>query len=573
MAALDIVTTLDLNVTTDLLGVGHLYYGVEGSGVFTEIAIPAGVTGLNRRPSHVEDRQHRRYVAGQWNKLLVLTEFKTLHVAGIAGPAAAPGLTSTTGGALTGNHIGYIAFRHKSGSTIVHESNLSPGSATLTLTGTEQRVWTLPGSAPETRVTHVVLYVSVDGALPKEVTELAITAVTHTENTATGALGDPPPVDSDGNLKQARGVPPYTRFVVKYHRRAWYGGDPAYPARWWYSELDEFESVGILNYVEHLETEAVVGGGPAGDHIVSFGQTVSYAIQGWDEADLRVYKLSPSIGLTSHFGIVNINEILWFPSELGVYMYIPGAGFRPLMHRDLQSYWRDEYAANPAAFEDCTAGDDRTQRLFKLLVPYATAPKARYFVGHYQNFDSSVGEGGSLPDWTFDLRDRDDYAVGNLRPIGKRRTDLHVGSGDGYVRLENVAANDDDDGDTYQKLMEFDGPHYLPTLQVGDDNEGSEFNELTMFLVSETSDWTIEGRAGDDFAYLATSPAWTKVVKASGKTVGNKTYVAKSAHHLRPTGLSGKGVIFRVKIPKAKGVEYRGLALGWGNGQQSRPLI
>jgi len=494
-------------------------------------------------------------------------------VAGIAPPDAAPGLTSAVGGALVGNHIGYIAFRHKDGGTIIHESNLSPGSATLTLTGTEQRVWALPGAAPESRVTHVVLFASVDGALPKEVVELGISITSYTENTATGALGDPPPVDSDSNLKQARGVPPSTRFVVKYHHRAWYSGDPSHPARWWYSELHEFESVGSLNYVEHLETETVVGGGAAGDHIVSFGQTVSYAIQGWDETDLRIYKLSPSIGLTSHFGIVNINEILWFPSELGVYVYIPGAGFRPLMHRDLQSNWRDAYAAEPAAFEDCAAADDRGQRLFKLLVPYPVAPKARYYVAHYQSFDPSVGEGASFPDWTFDLRDRDDYALGNLRPFGKRRTDLHVGSGDGYIRLENLQANDDDDGDTYQKLMEFDGPHYLPTLQVGDDNEGSEFNELTLFLVSETSDWTIEGRAGDDNAYLATTPAWTKTVKASGKTVGNKTYVAKTSHHLRPTGLSGKGVIFRVKILKAKGVEYRGLALGWGNGQQSRPLI
>jgi hypothetical protein len=422
-------------------------------------------------------------------------------------------------------------------------------------------------------VTHVVLFASVDGALPKEVVELPISTTSHTENTATGALGDPPPVDSDGNLKQARGIPPYTRFVVKYHHRAWYGGDPAHPARWWYSELNEFESVGSLNYVEHLETEAVVGGGAAGDHLVSFGQTVSYGIQGWDESDIRVYKLSPSIGLTSHFGIVNINEILWFPSELGVYVYISGAGFRPLMHRDLQSNWRDAYAASPAAFEDCAAADDRGQRLFRLLVPYSSAPKARYYVAHYQSFDPSVGEGVSFPDWTFDLRDRDDYAVGNLRPFGKRRTDLHVGSGDGYVRLENVQPNDDDDGDSYQKLMEWDGPHYLPTSQAGDDNEGSEFNELTLFLVSETSDWTIEGRAGDDSAYLATTPAWTKTVRASGKTVGNKTYVAKTSHHLRPTGLSGKGVIFRVKIPKARAVEYRGLALGWGNGQQSRPLI
>lgn len=577
--AINIVTSRVPGGSGSLVDIPHFYYGFEGSGTFIEVAVPSevdltGATGWNRRPSHVEDRMRRHYFGGQFKKNVVFTEFLTLHPMGITAPLA-PTLTPVAGGTITAsNQIGYLSFRHKNGPTIIHESNLSPGSSTVFLDGTQQRQWTLPGVAFDSRVTHVVLWVSVDGVLPKEVTERPIADVTFTENTPTGSLGDPPPVDGDGNLKQARGKPPYARFIVKYHRRAWFGGDLNHPARWWFSELDEFESVGDLNFVEHLENETIVGGGAAGDHLLSCGQTVSYAIQGWDESDLRIYKVSPAIGTIHHFGIINVNEILWVPTELGYYVYVPGAGFRPLMANDLQSYWRETYEANPAVFEDCFAADDRTAQLVKVLFPMDSDPKGFYLVAHYRKFDPSVGEGNTLPDWTFDFRNRADYTAGNLRPANKKQTALHTGSTDGFIRRENVLANDDDDQDTYQKLMQFEPPHYYPKRQVGSDDDGVEFNELTVFLVAEENDWTIEGRAGEDSAYLATTPSWTEDRKASRETIGNKTKVPKTSHYFRPTGLAGKGVIFKVKVPKAKGVEYRGLALGWGDsGTNPRPLI
>jgi hypothetical protein len=557
----------------------HLYYAQEdlnASGFmdFTEVTIPIGVGGFNRRPSHVEDHHKRHYFAGQFRKVLTFTEFLTLHISGIRAPANPPGLAAVAGGTINAsNQIGYISFRHKNGSTIIHEGNLSDGSAIVVFDGSKKRQWTLPGGSPEERVTHVVLWVSVDGALPKEVAELPIFTTTYTENTATGALGNPPPVDVDGNLKQARGVPPYVRFIVKYHQRMWYGGDPAHPSRWWYSELREFESVGDLNYLDHLENETVVGGGAAGDTLASFGASVAYAIQGWDEADFRIYKTSPSIGLVNHFGIVNINEILWFPSELGYFVYVPGAGFRPLMTKDLLSFWRDQYEQNPTAFEDCFAENDRGSRILKCLIPMTTNPKGYYFVAHYQHFDPSVGEGDTLPDWTFDFRDRADYTMGTLRPAGKRRRDLYTGSTDGLIRKENVVTNIDDDGDTYQKLMQWDTPHYFPKEQEGSFNEGGEFNELTLFLNSEYSAFTIEGRAGGDQAYLGVA-AWHEDVKASLEVKGNRTRTPKTDHYFRPTGLAGKGVMFRVKIPKADRVEYRGIAVGWGDsGTDARPWI
>jgi hypothetical protein len=558
-------------------GIGHVEWSGEGCAEWQEVSLPSGVTTLDRkhRPSVTEDRHKRRIIAGQFSKPLIFDEALQLNIAGIAAPVAAPGLAAVAGGTINAsNNIGYIAFRHKIGNTIVHESNLSPGSSVVSLDGTEQRDWTLPGSAPETRVTHVVAYVSVDGALPKEVFEKPIATATFTEDTATGALGDPPPVDVLGNLRNARGVPPYTRFVVKYHRRAWYGGDPRFPYRWWYSELDEFESVGSLNFIEHLENETITGGGSAGDQLASFGQTVSYAVQGWDESDLRIYRTSPSIGCISHFAIVNINELLYLATELGPYVYVPGAGFRPLAHRDLLTYWREEYKANPDGFDDCIADDDRIGSIYKLLVVYPTSPRSRYFIGHYQGFDPSIGDGSTLPQWTFDIRAREDSAMARLRPgPGVKRTEFFTGSCDGYVRQENVASNNDDDADTYQKKMVIEPRHFFPKGQVGDDTEACEFQYTTILLRSELSAWTLEARSGDDEAYLAGQPQWSQDVPASLETHGNLTRVAKTSHNFKLANVSGNGVTFRVTIPKAQAVQYRGLALAWGDGIQQRPFV
>ena len=163
--------------------------------------------------------------------------------------------------------------------------------------------------------------------------------------------------------------------------------------------------------------------------------------------------------------------------------------------------------------------------------------------------------------------------MGRLRRPGSRRSDFYTGSCDGLIRKENVESNDDDDGDGYQKLMTIDTPHYFPKGQVGDDNDGLEFEFVTIFMRSEISPWTLEARAGDDTAYQATNPCFTEPVPASRVDIGNRSLVPKTSHPIKLESTAGKGVMFRVKIPKARSVEYRGLALAWADGMQNRSLI
>lgn len=546
-------------------------YARPGSNLYAQRSLPGGIGSHPGRPPCKVEHRKRHYIQGQFARGLVFTEFGGLHPIGLTAPPAAVAV-ATAGGTMTaGNYIAYFELRHKVGTTVVHRSNLGVGSATFSLSGTQQVSWTIPATFADSRGTHVGLLLSRDGALPAEQAEVTVGTAALTSNN--NILGYVPPVDPDGNIKQARGVPPYARYVTKYHRRAWYGGDPNNPSRWWYSELDEFESVGVLNYIDYLEGETVVGGGPAGDTLVGFGQSVHYAIQGWDEADFRIHRAGPAIGCISHFSIVSIDDILWFASEFGVYAYIPGVGARPLMAQDFLSEWRAEYAANEAIYEACEGADDRVSHVYKLRLAFPTNPRSRYWIGSYQHFNPSIGDMEGLPDWTFDRRDRLDSAMGTLRSEGSKRSVFYTGSCDGHIRKENVESNDDDDGDTLGKPLIFETPHYMPGEQAGDDNAGFDFNDLTMFLQSEPKSWVIEGRAGDDQAYLATVPDWTFPVPASQEVRGNQTRVAKTAHHFTPRGVSGKGAIFKVTIARARNARYRGLALGWTDGHQNRGLI
>lgn len=543
------------------------YYGRPGSALFHERFLPLGIGNYpQRKPCKIEHLK-RHYITGQFTRGLVFTEFEGLHAIGLNAPPQAVVVAASGGSITAGVYIGYMELRHKVGTTVVHRSNLGTGSDSFTLDGTEQRTWTIPATFTDARATHVGLLVSRDGSLPGEVAEVTVGTTTLTEDN--DVLGYIPPVDSDGNLKQARGVPPYARYLVKYHKRGWYGGDPNFPARWWYSEIDEIESVGSLNYVDMLDGETVTGGGSASDTLLVTGQTSADAIQGWEEADFRISRVSPDVGCISHWSIVNISGVLWLATEMGVYTYIPGAGFRPMMFDDFLTEWREEYAANERVYEQCTAGDDRESRVYKLLLSFTSLPRSRYWVGSYAHYASE-----GTADWMFDRRNRVDSAMGMLRAAGSKRSAFFTGSCDGHLRRENVQSNSDDDGDTLGKPFIFETPHFLPGSQQGDDNQAFAFNDVTIYLKSEERPWTIEGRGGDDQAYLATRADWQPPTQPASQDLrGNRRRTPKTSHHFHPTTLSGKGAIFKVTIPRALDARYRGLALGWTDGHQNRGLI
>lgn len=551
--------------------IGYFNLGWPSTGATAPISPPSGVGAFDRRACQIEMKKRRVY-AGAYTKILTYTEWNELVTAGITAPATAPVLATTPGGALTGSQIGYVSFRHKVGSTIVQESNLSSGSSTIAFTGTQQRAWSSIPTAADARVTHVVLWVSIDGALPREIEELALGTTSRTENTAAGALGDTPPINSAGELTNSRGVPPYTRFCLIYNSRAWYFGDPEFPWRLWYSELDEIESVGALNYLDLKGRETIIAGAELGDSLGMFGQARIYLLQGFDAEDFTLTKVDATVGCINHFAIVNINGITCWPAELGWYAWY-GAP-RYMMKGLMRSEWRRLYKANPAAFEGNTTGggqvvDDRANSVFKFLTQYAAAPRSRYWICTYYDVDPTTSGGGTW-EWTFDYRNRLDTAVGVLAADGTARGELYTGSCDGYVRQENVLTDADDDGDTYAKTMILETGALAPAHQKGTYVEGYEYTWVDVMLMAENNDWTLEGKAGDDSAYLIGTAPFSRAMKASAKTVAGRPLIPRTSHRERVSNLAGKTVSYTFTISSPLDVEYRGLAIEYEPGNQTR---
>ncbi len=550
----------------------RIYSHEPGGQVWDSIGVPSNQTYPNRRPSWIT-YEDRRIIVGPYERGVLVTPGGASVLLGITAPAVAPVLTSAGGGSLTGNMIGYFSWVHKENGVDIHESDLSPGSNTLTLSGTQQRDWTWSDGAAEPRVTHTRLYVSVDGALPRFVMDLPVGTETVTEDTAAAALGDTPPVDADGNLANARGVPPYAQFVEKYHDRAVYGPDPDAPYRFWLSEIGEPESVGPLSYFDLRDREGLTCLKRAGDDLVTAGAHVLYNFTGYDENDFQMHKVSDSVGILCHFACIAINEILWFPAQLGIFNYIPGGVIRYMLGDDLRTWWKDEYKNFPSLFERSVAINDKEESVYKFLLVYPTLPGSRYLVGHYTDIDPSMGGVGPMR-WTFDYRNRRDSIVGVLLDPGTLREQVYAGTCDGYLRRENDYTNADDDADGYGKRLTLETAHFLPKSGQGSSAssgvDGAFLQLLSLYVQSEEKAWDLEVRVGQDNAYLSQHPAYQRRVRASAKTIAGRRRVQQTGHQFTPM-VSGAGWIIKISQLNAIGFTYAGLSFQWEQGFGAGP--
>jgi hypothetical protein len=466
------------------------------------------------RPTFLQYRR-RVYILGKFNPQMMVTEALTKHQMGIEPPTQAPVLAAS-GTGITGTCFGYTTFLHKlPNGVVVHESNPSPVSNTIALTN-QGRAWSnIQTTSPNARVTHVRGYVSVNGASSRVAWERTVGVSTVTEATATLALGE--------QLSIARGVPPYAVFGELYHDRIWYV-DGADRTKIWYSELEEPESVSPLNFFTTWDGDFVTGIKKTGDVLVIFTRGSAYALTGWDATDFTFRKISPSVGCISHHSIVDINGKLWFASQDGVFMY--NGQFHNMM-KDMTTYWRDAYLSNTAVYENSIAADDKFWHTYKLLIP--EGGPVRYYVGHYRGVEPELEGDMGQPDWVFDIRDRNDYTMGFIRSGNSRRDEFYTGSCDGYVRKENVEADNDDDGDTYQKAALVRFKHFLMDDAGGDITEGKRFDRLWTYVQSENGAWTLKMYGGDEWAGDGPNPQWLDSVDASFEAGSTGTNLVTTA--------------------------------------------
>lgn len=556
---------------------GEVYKRVPGEATMTAVTLPTGVTKKTPRPCFTKVRKgsylatiiNGRHSPGSiWFEAL-----NALYLLGIAAPSSAPTL-ATQGTGLTGDVNGYISFAQKVGSTVIHESSLSPQTATLTLSNQGIR-WTLPTTHANSRVTHKRLYrTPIAGGLPHLVADVALATGTYDEAVADavlqGNITPPVVVGPDGGNElapDARGIPPFTLFAAFVNGRSWFGGDPLFPARLWRSRIGEPESVDLEEgYDETPGGEAITGLGVLGNRLVVFTYASMYAVEGFDEADIRFERIVPGFGCIGHHGIDTLQNALVFPMQEGI-GYYDGALPRNIMAKSLRDYWVADYAANTAAYENGIGRYNPNKGYYQFLVTKTATPKSFSYIGDCRPM---LDEGALEPRWALRTLDRDEFAIGVLHGENERHGEMHYGATDGYIRKDDDT-NGDDDGDTRLKMMRAVHKHFFYGDQGGSDSGGRKMTDLDLFIKHEATAVTANVYGGDEEASSAASPAWSRTLPATAAVMAGRSRVPKTSHHEEP-GVNGKGHTVELIAYRPIGVEHRGLSIHTTEGEQIRPL-
>lgn len=534
---------------------GGLVYvkNVAGTPTAVVISVPTGVAVTATRP-YFAGYAKRVLIGGKWQQVMILTEDNTFHRAGIAAPTVASydatnnpnglRIQAVAGSSTGGTYIGYVSYAHKIGDTVVHESNLSAGTPPLTTTSVQSRSWTgIPTTSTNPRVTHIRFWLSVAGGEPKLAMERSIGLSTLTESVLDGELLE---FSSD-----RRGVPPPATMCEVYHDRVWYN-NPSYPERLYYSELNEPESVHSLNFIPTRDGEAITAMKARGDELVVFCKSCTYVVQGFVADDFAMRKVSSHIGCEASHSVVNLDDVVIFlAGKKGMYAY--NGSFRPLSESDLADFLASDYASNIALYQDSQARIDREERTYNLLIPKSAG------------FSYVATTDTSEPWWGTDSRVRKDYCYGNLDGLS------YTGSTDGYVRKENVATDDDDDDDGVDvgfigKTMTIVTRHETGEDLGGREDLGKRWFGIDVFAKSEDKAITLSAYTGEESATDSTTPAYTFSIPA-GASSG---YVAKNRRHVLPPSTSGSGITLKFVVVNAKNVQWRGYALDYETGRESR---
>jgi hypothetical protein len=585
-----------------------------------EVGIPGGVEVLVGRPSfcmYQGDAASRLYIVGAHTDNLVFTENYNLYRQGIPPPrnpfvaGAGSGMsigvaaTAAVGSGRKGACVCYIRWydeRH------VRRSPLSGASPEITMTD-QALAWTnLPVYCDEDpSVTHVELWASMDGNVPRLVVRRDLGAVNVTEEIPTLQLGE-------AYAEDYRRFP-RCRYNVAWHDRQVMSGDDKHPDRIYFSLLDDFENYGDF-YVKTRKGDKVTGLYCVRDNLFVGTATTTYVITGYTEDDIKIDVFEPDIGLISHHGVGNFDDYAVIPTQRGFYVNSGGA-----MHyssRGHEELWRSEYKLHQAEYENGWCVIDINDDVYKFCIGQPSpgsdgsgstipAPVYGYLdaaVNHgWEELDTgplatettywvldmnSIGKGETLlggPQLMFDVRARRDTCAASIALPGSSRADVIVGSDDGHIRIEGVE-DAEDDGDPLYKFSAIVTKHYDWILD-GQGDDGWSMPYVWSYAESSTEDagdpgnyhFYVIGGNGHEFpydrtlaSYIPTYPfaseqfivGWTGPLGVAG--LSDKwqnsywVYTPSTRNMMTPKNLSGQGFTFMVTAFGSGQIFWRGVS-------------
>jgi hypothetical protein len=553
----------------------------RGTDQKVEITLPAGVNAIDARISEADYRS-RKYLVGGHTSNQVVDEHFRAHIQGIRAPNTVPTLAAAAGPGVTGSAVVAVAFWDQKTD---EWSPLSGSSAAVSLTNQKRTTANIPTTSMDARVTHVGVWVSMDGGLFRLSTIRQLGVSTITEGVATLNLGEAFPTTFTA-------MPRGTVNAI-YHERQAVAGNALNPDIVYVSSILYPERYEGLSF-RTRHGEPIVGMIPTRGILLVMTPTSAYSLRGYTDSDMRMELIDAEVGCLSHWGLKVIRGNAWVPNDQGVWLF--NGAFHQVL-RDRQQEWADAYAANKLLFENGFALHDKNTFTYRFYLggmngagdvpselpaaPGGAVTKTLAWVADYRPTVPEISGTFIQPNWSYDRMARRTDSAAMLATPGTKRADAYFGYCDGFVRYED-ATDDDDDSDTYVKRLWIRTKAY----DMGDPGNskvrGKRFPDLWSYFESETCVSIAYFRGGDEEAWQGLTPNnssfWFKDTMAAGYETfyaddENCAAVPRTVVVHRPVKVSGRCLTVEFTVSDPLNVKWRGFGGFWLPGPATRGAV
>lgn len=509
----------------------------------TEMPLPDNLTITRGRASFaswVRGEITRKYICGAASDNLVFTENKAVYRLGIQAPTgaltntAAPvnsqiGYQASGAAGITGSVIPYLRFFDRKNG---RRSPLSGPGAAITLTNQGLSFSAVPSgpNRSDTGVSHVEVWVSVDGGLPRFYYRRDIGVSSFSGNPTT--LGE-------AETEDIAELPVCSMNAI-YHDRHVMAGDGSNPDRVYFSNQEDPETYGGL-YLSTRNGEPVIGLAVVRDVLIIQCPTIHYYVQGYDETDLTMNVLEPYIGGLGHHTITYWNDVAVIPGTLGWYL-CTGVSMQPIGDGIFDETWRksileNDYRTNSWATTDMNSG------LVKLNIRNQGVSIYGFPTSVYTEWVLDLRGGVNL---MFDTCAFDRSAGATLANPGYYTPQLYSAGADGRIYLENVQYARDGSSNIEHVIHT---PHKVVVEPI-DPADCVRFVKGWAIVSNEFAAITVGVYAGNEYAWRQVAPSDSIAMPAQlvEQTVGASSYYyVANDRKLQPLNkCSGSAVSMRI---------------------------
>lgn len=473
------------------------------------------------------------------------------------------------------------------------------------------------------RVSHVELWVSVTGSLPRFIARLAIGTTSYTESTATLALGEA--------FLSSYEAMPFGSMNCFYNDRQLIAGVENHRDTVFLSAIGYPERHEGLSFITSYN-EPIVGMFRYRDYVVLLCPDSSYRLQGYTEDDYSRTVLEPDIGGLGHLGNRIAEGKAFVPGRKGVQIF--NGAFHPGLPTR-RTEWSSDYLRWPNSYElglGVVNPNDETYQFYPLNMGVSdpdtttwpgfittdfgqSSEKAHVWVGDYGAAGASPNGGFSAAEWTSDTHITSTgyvTAAAYLVPSGSKVGRLYRGDSEGYIYEEYEAGALRPIIDPAPALL---APwtsvivpmHFINGDYGGDKQEGKKLIKLWSYVISEDTNWILRVWPGDEYAYpfghstyllalflgvnnevlagyvdnvpasfldhtITSPPDPNADYKGTGATYLVLQKQSVHLHKIEGVPIAGRGFTMEFRFPSPNGVQFMGFGGVYEPGVVSRPV-